>query len=212
MHSILVADDHSVVRYGLKLLIHETLGSNLTIDFAEDGEEMLQLTQTKKYDALMMDINMPESDGLNLVNQILIRQPEIKILILSVNPEIAFAKRYLKAGAYGYVQKGNSDYELRKAIQQIFSGKRYVSPAQMLHFAEVQLHQKANNPFDALSEREFSAAALFLMGKEIAQIAEIMNITASTASSYKSRIFEKLNIENLMELAKLAKLHNVLYE
>ncbi|WP_353718812.1 response regulator transcription factor [Dyadobacter sp. 676] len=207
---VLIADDHSIVRYGLRLLVQEVTGTNGAIDFARDGLEIRKLLQTNRYDFLILDINMPHSDGLTLVTEIISRSPEIRILVLSVNPEKAHAKRYLEAGAYGYVEKGESDEELRKAIVHIAGGQRYMSQAQMQLFSNMLFGKKYQNPFDQLSPREFAAAMLFLKGHGLAEVAETMHISVSTASTHKSRIFHKLAVENLLDLQKLAKLHSVL--
>jgi two-component system invasion response regulator UvrY len=209
---ILIADDHSVVRFGLQLLIKEIAETQCSIDFAKDGSEVLRLSRGNTYDILILDINMPNSDSLNLVSQIIAIQPEIKILILSVNPEKVYAKRYLEAGAYGYVQKEAPDEELRNAFVHVFKGLHYFSHNQMLHFSETLLGKNKPNPFDRLSAREFSAAMLFLEGQSITEVAQAMHISPSTTSTHKSRIYGKLQIDNLIELQKLAKLHKVLEE
>lgn len=132
---VLIADDHSIVRYGLRILVQEVTGTNSAIHFAKDGLEIRKLLQTNRYDFLILDINMPHSDGITLISEIISRSPGIRILVLSVNPEKTHAKRYLEAGVYGYVEKGESDEELRKAIVHIASGQRYMSNAQMQLFS-----------------------------------------------------------------------------
>lgn len=207
---VLIADDHSIVRYGLRLLVQEVTGKNGVIHFAKDGLEIRKMLQTTRYDFLIMDINMPYSDGLTLVTEIIARSPGIRILVLSVNPEKVHAKRYLEAGAYGYVQKVESDEELRKAIIHVAGGQRYMSNAQMHLFSNMLFGKNLENPFDDLSPREFAAAMLFLQGYGLAEVAETMHISVSTASTHKSRIFNKLGVENLLDMQKLAKLHSVL--
>lgn len=209
---ILIADDHSIVRFGLQLLIREIVETQCTIDAAKDGSEVLKLSRENSYDVLILDINMPKSDSLGLIRDVIAIQPHIKILILSVNPEKVYAKRYLEAGAYGYVQKGASDEELKNAFVHIFKGLHYLSQTQMLHFSETLLGKSTPNPFDKLSAREFSAAMLFLEGYDIAEVADALHISPSTTSTHKSRIYSKLQIDNLIDLQKLAKLHQVLEE
>ncbi len=209
---ILIADDHSIVRFGLQLLIREIAETQCTIDAAKDGSEALRLSRENSYDVLILDINMPNSDSLSLIRDVIAVQPHIRILILSVNPEKVYAKRYLQAGAYGYVQKGASDEELKNALIHIFKGLRYFSHALMLHFSEALLGKNTSNPFDKLSAREFSAARLFLEGYGIAEVAEALHISPSTTSTHKARIYGKLRVDNLIDLQKLAKLHQILEE
>ena len=208
MKHILIADDHSIVRLGLKMLVHETV-EDCNIEFAENFENVIRMLQQKKYDLLITDVNMPKAEGVIAIAGILQAQPGLKILVLSVNPENIFAKRYLKAGVFGYVQKNNSDETIKNAIRVIMTGKRYFSPELMQLLSENYLGEVADNPFDKLSDREFEVAMLLLRGMGLNEVANILNLHTSTASTYKIRLFEKLGISNLVELVSLSSVHHI---
>jgi two-component system invasion response regulator UvrY len=208
MKHILIADDHSIVRLGLKMLVRETI-EDCNIEFADSFENILLMLQEKKYDLLITDVNMPKAEGVISISGILQAQAGIKILVLSVNPENIFAKRYLKAGVFGYVQKNNSDENIRDAIRIIMLGKRYFSPELMQLLSENYLGEVADNPFDKLSDREFEVAMLLLRGFGLNEVANTLNLHTSTASTYKVRLFEKLGISNLVELVSLSAVHNI---
>lgn len=206
--SVLIADDHFPVRYGLEILVREVLGNNTQIDFAIDFIGVIDQIKKKKYDILVCDIIMPGMDCLAMMKQALEIQPGLKILFVSVNPKEVFAQRYMNAGAYGYVCKTDSDEELKKAIRNIYLGKRYlvdISTDQKARYTS----GKTNTPFDLLSRREFSVMIMLLEGKGNIEIANTLSLSPSTASTYRGRIFEKLRIKNLMELSNLARQYQI---
>ena len=212
MPNVLIADDHILVRTGLKLLVNEVLGANAVIDFASDGKEVIARLSANKYDVLLMDVNMPETDGLNLVASALVIQPKLKVLVVSVNSEEIFAPRFLKAGALGYVQKGDSDHELKRAIYEISMGRRFITEEQAQQFTKAFLTGMPANPFDKLSAREFEVALLLLKGHGVLEVSNALSINISTASTYRGRVFEKLGVKNLVELTNLARQHRVVVD
>lgn len=199
---ILIADDHFPVRFGLKLLVLETLGSSVKIDFAENGEEVIKANEQHLYDILITDINMPQTDGMSMVEKVLQINAALKVLIVSVNPKNIFAPRYNKIGIYGYVHKGASDEELKKAIRCLMLNKRYISD-------ELLSRQQTNSPFDTLSPREFGVMMQLLKGYGIIEIAKTLSLNPSTASTYRSRVLEKLNVKNVLELSNLARKYHI---
>jgi len=207
--SILIADDHFPVRFGLEILAREVLGNNTQIDFANDFLGIIDKIQQKKYDILISDIIMPGMDCMAMMKQALEILPKLKILFVSVHPKEIFAPRYMNAGAYGYVCKTDPDEELRKAIRHIYLGKKY--------FANIYADEKGHHasgkvnhtPFDLLSRREFSVMIMLLKGKGNIEIANALSLSPSTASTYRGRIFEKLKIRNLMELSNLARQYQI---
>jgi two-component system invasion response regulator UvrY len=207
MYHILIIDDHSIVRTGIKLLAKEHLTA--TTEEASDGKTALKKIKEKAYDLLLLDINIPDMDCGKLLSTILTISPETKVLIFSMNEEELFARHYLKSGAKGFLSKKSPDAEIIKAIQQVLAGKRYISPQLAEILGEDIAGNKNTNPFETLSERELSVVSHLLKGNTISAISEIMNLHPSTVGTYKTRIFEKLSIKSLIDLTELARIYNV---
>jgi len=205
--TVLIADDHFPVRFGLELLTKETLGANTKIDFASDFNGILEKIKLQTYDLLISDIMMPGMDCMSMMQEALLLRPNLKILFVSVNPKEIFALRYMNAGAYGYVCKTDSDEELKKAIRNIYLGKRYYPEGVLESRTMMVKGKKVNSLFDLLSQREFAVMMLLLEGKGIIEIANTLQLNPSTASTYRGRIFEKLKVKSLIELSNLAREH-----
>jgi len=205
--TVLIADDHFPVRFGLELLTKETLGANTKIDFAIDFLGILDKIKERTYDLLISDIMMPGMDCMSMMQEALTLQPNLKILFVSVNPKEIFALRYMNAGAYGYVCKSDSDEELKKAIRNIYLGKRYYPEGVLENRTMMVKGKKVNSLFDLLSQREFAVMMQLLEGKGIIEIANTLQLSPSTASTYRGRIFEKLKVKSLIELSNMAREH-----
>jgi two-component system invasion response regulator UvrY len=208
MYQILIVDDHSIVRTGIRLLVKEQLQAES--DEATDGQTVLRKIKEKKYDLLLLDINMPDTDCGKLLSTILSMAPEQKILIFSMNEEDLFAKHYLKLGAQGFLSKKSSNEEIILAIQQVLNGRRYISRGLAETLGENLMGGKNKNPFESLSERELAVAAALLKGNNISEIADIMSLHPSTVGTYKMRIFDKLGIRNLVDLTELARIYGMI--
>lgn len=164
------------------------------------------------YDILISDISMPDTDGLEMITSALALQPGLKILIVSVYSESIFAHSYLRAGAFGYVQKGESNEDLKKAIINLSQGKRFVTGLQTEIFANAFLSDRSVNPFDSHSGREFEVTLFLLKGYGVLEISNALGISNSTVSTYRIRVFGKLGIKNIMGLSKLASLHQIVID
>ncbi len=206
MSQILIVDDHSIVRTGIKMLLEGQL--SVSADEADDGRVALKRIKEKKYDLILLDINMPGIDCSQLINAILNFDAELNILIFSMNEEELFARHYLKLGVKGFLSKRSSPDEIMYAIKKVLDGKRYISR----ELAEILGDQldgfKNENPFGTLSQRELTVVGYLLKGTKISEIGELMNLHASTISTYRNRIYEKLNIKSLIDLTELARIHN----
>lgn len=208
---ILIADDHFTVRLGLEMLVKDITGEVCTIDQSSAGEDVVQRLQANSYDMLILDMNMPEPSGLQLLEKALEIQPLLKILVVSVNPEDFFATKCLQLGAYGFVSKNAPDEELKIAIRNIIAGRPYLAAAQKNKIVASYLQDGHEpDPFQSLSSRELDVAMLLLKGMGVLEIANALFVTASTASTFKGRVFKKLNINSLLELDRLARLHGVI--
>ncbi|MGN6196902.1 MAG: response regulator [Ginsengibacter sp.] len=210
MPDLLLVDDHSIVRTGLKILIKDYLG-NCTIDEAENGNSAFQKIKEHNYDLVIMDVNMPDTDSLGTLQTILAFRPSLKIIIFSMNSEEVYAKRYLKLGAMGYLNKHAANEQIKNAISTVLQNKRYISPELNEKFLfALQSPHKSENPFDNLSSREFEIVQHLANGDSVAEISNKLNLHTSTVGTHKARIFEKLDCSNIIELTKLAKIYNVI--
>jgi two-component system, NarL family, invasion response regulator UvrY len=202
LHFLLI-DDHVVVRSGLKFILSDHF-KPCSIDEAEDGESALKRVQENRYDLIMLDIKMPNTNTLQLMEHFKATYPALNVIIFSMNSESVYAKRFLRAGARGFVNKDASLGEVVKAIRQVLNGKRYISETLIELLAEFSHSYDEKNPFDILSRREFEIVSLILAGETIGHIAQSLNLQASTVGTHKARIFEKLQVSNLIELKELA--------
>jgi len=202
----LLIDDHVVVRSGLKFILSTHFAPCL-VDEAEDGDSALERLANNEYDLALLDVKMPNTNTLQLMEYIRITYPMLKVLIFSMNSESVYAKRFLKAGAKGFVNKDAPLEEVIKAIKLVLSGKKYISESMMEHLAEFGTDSREKNLFNTLSPREFEIVSLILKGESISHIAHSLNLQVSTVGTHKARIFEKLKVTNLMELKELATMH-----
>lgn len=204
---ILVIDDHTIVILGIKLLLTKEMPEVKVLGMS-NIDKAIKYIEKNKIDVIIMDINMPMNDSTNLISQILARSPESRILIYSTNPEKHYAKRYIKLGAYGYLNKEAPHTELLSAIKAIATGQKYFSAKVTQQLMNDKIHGVSDNIFDTLSSREIEVTKLMLQGLSSQEICKIMNIHSSTMGTYKSRILEKLGVSNVISMAELAKLYH----
>ena len=209
MVRLLLVDDHFIIRAGLKLII-ESFMPHSKIDEAEDGDSSFEKVRNNDYDLLILDVNMPNTDSFTLVSNMLALKPDLKILMFSMNDEEVYAKRYLKMGVMGYVKKDEHADEIKKAINTVLNSRKYISPGLSQILIEDLHNNKAENPFDNLSLREFEIVRHLVRGESVAEICQKLNLHSSTVGTHKSRIYEKLQCSNIIDLNLLAKVHNVI--
>jgi two-component system invasion response regulator UvrY len=195
MMKILIADDHAVVREGLKQILSENPNINVTAE-AGTGHEVLQQIEKNNFDLVVLDISMPGRGGLDILKEIRNKRPKLPVLILSMYPEEQYAVRVLKAGASGYMTKESAPNELINAIKQISKGKKYVSPSLAERLA-VDLEVTTGRPLhESLSDREYQVMCMIASGKTLKEIAEQLSLSIKTISTYRSRILEKMNMKS----------------
>ena len=205
----LIVDDHPIIRSGLKTLLTDFV-AHTTIDDAYDGDSAFEKIKCNEYDIVILDVNMPNTDSLGLVSNILAIKPTSKILMFSMNAEDNYAKRYLKMGAMGYIRKDESEFEIKKAISAITNNKRYISSALSRKLEDEAIGRNpVNNPFDRLSPREFEIIQHIVRGESVAEISERLKLHTSTIGTHKARIFEKLHCKNIIDINAMAKTYNV---
>lgn len=199
---ILIADDHLVVRKGLKLILLEEF-PNAEIEDVPDAEELVRKIMNGKWDVVVCDMTMPGRSGLDALQQIKQIAPGLPVLILSFHSEEQYALRVLKAGASGYLNKGSAAEELVKAVQTVLLGKKYISEtvaeklATNISKGEIQAHE-------TLSDREFDVMKLLAEVKSVSDIAEMLSLSVTTISTYRARVMQKMNLKTNSDLTKYA--------
>lgn len=202
MMRFIVADDHSIVRMGLKLML-ESDYPDVTIDEAENGNEIVEKIKLFHYDLLILDFQMPNTDTFNIIANLLARDEKLKILIYSMAAEKIYATKLLKAGAKGFLSKEVPHTELLKAVRVVLGGGIY--PVDQASVHDKQGVDSVTNPFSSLSNKELDILAYLIQGKTTKEMSTLLNLQLSTISTHKFRIFKKLNVNNVVELIALAK-------
>lgn len=205
MAQILIADDHAVVRRGVKQILEEEPGLKV-LGQATNGYEVIQNIQEKNWDILILDITLPDRNGLDVLKEVKSLRPDLPVLILSIHPEEEFAVRALKLKASGYVAKGSVPEELVLATKMILKGHRYISPSLTEKIASyLELDNDIEKSLhEILSKREKEVLIMIASGKRITDIAEIMYLSVKTVSTYRKRILEKLNLKTTAGLIRYA--------
>lgn len=207
MAKILIIDDHSIIRVGIAFLIRQEIPS-ATIDEAKSGDAAVALLKKNTYDLVILDVNIPGTDTIDFISYLLTATPHLNILIFTMNPEEWYGRRFLKMGVKGFLNKESPEDEIKKAIWTVLKGNRYISPALAQIISMDALEKKQENPFDELSNREFDVAMRLTRGDSVSAIAESLNLHASTVGTHKAHIFEKLGVQNIIQLADLARLYD----
>jgi DNA-binding NarL/FixJ family response regulator len=201
MKHVLLVENHSIVRFATLFIIRDVLPA-VTSWETDNFPDALHIVSTKKLDLVLLDINIPDGEGFQMIGKIRRLQPEVTILVFSAIDEELYAIHYLKAGANGFLSKNSSTREIRTAILAVVVTGRYVSEIvqQILLRGNVTPEMRESNPLATLSLREIEVMDLLLQGKWTKEIAKFLNITGSSVSTYKLRIFEKLGVNTVIEL------------
>jgi two-component system, NarL family, invasion response regulator UvrY len=204
---ILLADDHTLLREGLKQILAEAFPQ---AEFGEAGTtaETLECLRSARWDILVLDVFMPGRSGLEVLDEIRRHRPDLPVLVLSSAPEEQMAIRVLKNGASGYLNKQAAAESLVQAVKKVVGGGKYVSEA----LAE-RLAAKAGDgallPHERLSDREFEVMRLIISGKSLKEIAAEFSLSAKTISTFHTRIWQKLGVTNDVDLARYALDHGL---
>ncbi|MBS1513032.1 MAG: response regulator transcription factor [Bacteroidetes bacterium] len=208
MKKFLIVDDHVIVRSGIKFLLAE-IYQLAEIHEAADGDSAIEKLKEHHFDLVMLDIQMPKTDSFGLMEYIHIKYPQVRVLVFSVSAENTYARRFMKAGAYGFVSKEAPLEEIIKAINLVLNDRKYISETLAYKIAEDSFAGRSDNPFNKLSPREFEIVSLLLRGQTVSEISQALNIQTSTVGTHKARLFEKLSITNILELKELATAYNL---
>ena len=203
--TILLADDHNVVRHGTSLLLQDAL-ENITIIHANSLPDVLEKLSGKP-DILVLDINLPGGNSTKMIEDIKGRNPEVSILMFSAFDETKYAMRYIHAGASGFLKKDSTDDEIINAVKCIIKTGKYISKTLQNLIVDRALNNTPINPLETLSNREIEVALLIAEGNGSIEIANKLNIKMTTVSTFKSRIYQKLQVNNVASLLEILKIH-----
>ena len=208
MKNILLADDHSIVRMGIKSLLLKGLPEYI-VDEAEDESDIEMWVKQKKYQLIILDIDIPQGDFVKLMHWLLTITPDANILIFSMHDESIYGQRCLQLGAKGYLHKSANDNVILNAINRVLSGKKYISPDLAELLSDNKTSDSSLNPLLKLSLREMEIMLLLNKGRTLAEICEVLKIQYSTVSTFKHRIMEKLNVKSMHSLYKFMQSYNL---
>ncbi len=200
---ILLADDHAIVRNGLRLILSEALNAP-TFGEAENCQQALAAVIEHPWDLVILDISMPGRGGLDVLKELTSQRPKTPVLVLSMHAEKQFAVRALRAGAAGYLTKASAGAELIKAVEHIMAGGRYVSSGLAEHLAAELGHPRGDLLHERLSAREFEILRMIASGKTVKEIAAEVALSGNTISTYRVRILKKMQMRTNAELTHYA--------
>jgi two-component system, NarL family, response regulator NreC len=211
MARVVIADDHAIVRGGLRALIHDEIDLDL-VGEAAGGYEAIDLVQKNHPDVLVLDISMPDMDGLSVIRKLKPDFPELHILILTLHEDEALVKEAIKAGASGYILKRAAETELISAIQVILRGDMYIDPSMLRAlFRETRTDVTQQNlPIETLTPRETEILKLIAEGYTNRQIGEQLTISIRTVEGHRGNITDKLGLHSRLELVRYARQHGII--
>jgi DNA-binding NarL/FixJ family response regulator len=206
---VLIADDHAIVRQGLRQILSET-DDLVVAGEADDGADAIQLARQQEWDVFLLDVSMPNRNGIDTLKQLKKEYPKRPVLILSMHPEEQYAVRALKAGASGYLTKQSAPEQLVTALRQVAGGRKYVSPTVAMQLADAIANNDSEQPpHELLSDREYEVLKLIAAGKTLTQIAEELNLAVATISTFRARILSKLGLSSTAELIRYGLEHGL---
>jgi two-component system, NarL family, invasion response regulator UvrY len=203
MIKILIVDDHSIVREGMKQILAD-IGDIQVAGEAANGADALDMVQKRPFDLVLLDISMPGRNGLDVLKELKNVQPRLPVLMLSMYPEEQYAVRALRSGASGYLTKESAPDELISAIRKVCAGGRYVSAALAENMAFTINRKTEQSPHELLSDREYQIMCMIASGKAVKDIAQELSLSVKTISTYRARILAKMHMKTNAEVTRYA--------
>jgi DNA-binding NarL/FixJ family response regulator len=203
MIRIVVADDHTIVREGLKQLLSSSADFSV-VGEACNGQEVIARARELEFDVLLLDMSMPGRSGIEHIQQVNREKPKLRILVLSMHEEQQYAVRAIRAGASGYLTKESASAQLLSALRKVASGGAFITPAVAEQLALGAMPHAAGPPHSTLSNREFQVMGMLVAGKSITDIAASLNLSVKTVSTHKTRLMQKMNLASQADLIRYA--------
>jgi DNA-binding NarL/FixJ family response regulator len=200
---VLIADDHAILRRGLRQIIEETEDLSV-VGEAESSAQALQHLRTQPCDVVLLDISMPDRNGMVTLGVITREHPKVAVLMLSTYPESQYAVRALRGGAAGYLNKQSAPAQLVTAIRQVATGKKYVTPGVAEELARHVQADSDRPPHELLSNREYQTMCMIAGGRTVSEIAQQLSLSVKTVSVYRARILAKLGLTSNAAIAHYA--------
>ena len=209
MIKVVIVDDHELIRIGLSKLLEAHSGIKV-VGTTSTAESVKKIVDEEKPDVVLMDIKMPGMGGFEATKRLLRHYPNLKIIAISSCDEEPFPSKLIQAGAIGFLSKGCNVEELVLAINKAYNGIRYISPDIAQKMALKKANREDQNPFEKLSERELQVMLMITSGQKVQDISNSLCLSSKTVNSYRYRLFEKLNVNNDVELTHLAIRYGIL--
>lgn len=209
MINVVLVDDHQLVRSGIRRLLEDVEQISVGGE-AASGEEALKLVKEIRPDVVLMDVNMPGIGGLEATRKLLRVDENLRIIALTVHVDEPYPTRLLEAGALGYLTKGCNAEEIVAAIKTVNRGERYIGADIARQMALAGLSGMTKNPFDRLSQREVQVMMMITNGHRVQEISDVLCLSPKTVSTYRYRLYEKLGVDNDVELTHMAIRHDMI--
>ena len=203
MVELLIIDDHTIVRHGLRQIVSDAADISVAAE-AGSSSEATRLLRDRNFDLVLLDISLPDKNGIETLKQIKRDRPLLPVIMLTMHAEDEFGVRAMKAGASGYVSKQNAHEQLVIAIRQVAAGRRFIGPDLAEELARSIGESTDKLPHELLSDREFETLCMLAGGKSLSEVAEKLSISPKTVSVYRTRLLEKMKLKNNAELATYA--------
>ena len=209
MIRILLVDDHALFRSGMSSILNAQQGMSVVAE-AENGEDAVSLMRDNPLDVVLMDVNMPGIGGIEATRRIVRHDPQSRVIALTAMNDLPFPNQLLDAGAVGYLTKGCSAEELSLAVNEVMQGKHFIcnEVAQRLCLSGL-IDKGRSTPVSTLSAREMQIMLMVSKGQTTQEIADLLYISPKTVSTYRTRLFEKLEVQNDVELTHFALSHGL---
>lgn len=211
MINVMLVDDHGLVRTGIKRLLNDVSGIEVVAE-AENGEQAIRQVRKERPDVILMDISMPGIGGLEATRKISQALPDVKIIAVTIHDDDPFPARLLEAGAAGYLTKGCDVREIISAIRSVHLGKQYITPEIAHKLALSFVNEREKSPLERLTPRETQVMLMVVRGETNKAISERLCLSPKTTSTYRYRLFDKLGVENDVELTRFAIRHGLIRE
>ena len=208
MIRIVVADDHAIVREGLRQLLAVAGGLDV-VGEAQNGHEVMQRVRAFDFNLLLLDMSMPGKSGIELIKQVHAEKPKLRILVLSMHEEHQYAVRAIRAGASGYLTKEGAFAQLVEAIRKVAGGGACISTQVAEQLALGAMPDARRALHETLSDREFQVFRLIAEGKSVTDIAQLLGLSVKTVSTHKTNILQKMNMETAGEVIRYAITHRL---